>query len=124
MYTFSQLRYLWVWQEIHIHEAPHFLVNTSYTTHELLIRPRLQDVFIVKEHRFLDIYSMRLQENSENNSKNANEMESKAYQKRNETVFMYTQKNEKMILAIGNDHVTIPSDTFLAIKYLPVLLLW
>ena len=78
----------------------------------------------MKEHRFLDIYSMRLQENSENNSKNANEMESKAYQKCNETVFMYTQKNEKMILAIGNDHVTIPSDTFLAIKYLPVLLLW
>ena len=59
------------------------------------MRPRLHDVFTVKEYRFLDVYGMRLHENGENDSINTDGLESGVYQKRNETVFMYTRKTRK-----------------------------
>ena len=63
--------------------------------------------FSRKEHRFMLVFNVRLHGDSENDHKNANRLQSEAFQKRIGNCLRVNAKNGKMVLVIANSHVTI-----------------
>ena len=64
-------------------------------------------IFNPKEHRFILVFNVCLHGDNENNHKNANELQSEAFQKCIENGLRADAKNGKMLLVIANGHVTI-----------------
>ena len=63
--------------------------------------------FNQKEHCFMLVFSVRLHGDSENDHKNANGLQSEAFQKRIGNGLRVNAKNGKTLLVIANGHVTI-----------------